>query len=195
MAMEYEEGGDGDLIGPAPPELVAEADDAGDDARAQEVVRILRWRSLLPLMFTGDDMRAQEVVRILRWRSLLPLMFTGYNTRAQEVVRILRWRSLLLPLVFTGGGSSVATCCQVGFWCDRECTMASRGLYSLGPGEAACHHQLSRPEGAKIRVCHWYKRGSYRAPHGSEFFKLFQSGMSSICGMDLLAPLVWRQGC
>lgn len=43
MALEFEEGEDDDLIGPAPPELVAEADDAGDDVRAQEVVRILRW--------------------------------------------------------------------------------------------------------------------------------------------------------
>ena len=42
MAREFEEGEDDDLIGPAPPELVAEIDDAGDDVRAQEVVRILR---------------------------------------------------------------------------------------------------------------------------------------------------------
>lgn len=46
LEREFEEGGfedaDADLIGPAPPELAAELEGAGDDARAQEVLRVLR---------------------------------------------------------------------------------------------------------------------------------------------------------
>jgi hypothetical protein len=45
MEREFEAAGaedEDDLIGPAPPELAAELEGAGDDARAQEVVRVLR---------------------------------------------------------------------------------------------------------------------------------------------------------
>lgn len=44
MEDELEEEDD-DLIGPAPPELVSEVENAGSDDRSKEVIRILRWCS------------------------------------------------------------------------------------------------------------------------------------------------------